>query len=244
MRQDTSQVRQQSITGSLKRFCNLSLGGWDAWADTTIRFSIGDSIVAWANVARRQAQEAVQSLTTGLGQPTTVIVSPSIAQSGQPGAPATRSVLTESTIILGLTDCLVERTEVEVQAWLLPRVFNAVCVETDATPADTTASGQTVRTANRRLSLPLIFNETCQVLQSSARLGLQNSARTVRAAIMQDFTISLLPCWQKQRRTPAFRGASWSWQSWHINSYHRRHAIRNHGAGARRASSGHPQRCI
>lgn len=187
MRQDTSQVRQQSITGSLKRFCNLSLGGWDAWADPTIRFSIGDSIVAWANVARRQAQEAVQSLTTGLGQPTTVIVSPSIAQSGQPGAPATRSVLTESTIILGLTDCLVERTEVEVQAWLLPRVFNTVCVETDATPADTTASGQTVRTANRRLSLPLIFNETCQVLQSSARLGLQNSARTVRAAIMQDF---------------------------------------------------------
>lgn len=69
MRQDTSQVLQQSITGSLKRFCNLSLGGWDAWADTTIRFSIGDSIVAWANVARRQAQEAVQSLTTGLGQP-------------------------------------------------------------------------------------------------------------------------------------------------------------------------------
>ena len=75
MRQDTSQVRQQSITRSLKRFCNLSLGGWDAWADPTIRFSIGDSIVAWANVARRQAQEAVQSLTTGLGQPTTVIVS-------------------------------------------------------------------------------------------------------------------------------------------------------------------------
>ena len=112
-----------AVEQTAKRFCNLSLGGWDAWAADSAQFPTGDDVLRWANIARKNAQQAIQEAQEKTQSTTTVVISPLVTQAGQTDA-AQRSLLTESAILLGLTDFLVERTESEIRAWLLPRFYS------------------------------------------------------------------------------------------------------------------------
>lgn len=151
----------------LKRLCSLSLGRWTDWSGEAFLFPDGDTVMAWARRGRAlvvQAEAVLRERAEAVGGPQ-ITVQTGTAPASAGAAPA----LTQAAIILGLTDFLIERTELQVQSWLLPRMFDEIC---------------TVRAGNDPLRW--LLPETCRVLDGNAPRGLNTSARTLHSAVLTD----------------------------------------------------------
>ena len=164
---------------NLHTLCASTLPRLSAWELSRESLPTLRSVISFAaagnRMAAREPQDDANRQGTSGVQPV-IVVAPQAGQAGSTTAPA----LTETAILLGITDFLIEQTEAEVQDWLLPKFYEQLCGSPDV--EDTTAQ------TDLSIDVPLktLFTNTCSVLASSAEFGLNTGARALHSAVRFD----------------------------------------------------------